>query len=74
MLNWTEIVDRLFLLYDVSTQTALSDRIGVKQTLISRWTKDPSRRPSWETLEKVVQDKGVTWDWLLEGREPKYRL
>jgi len=73
MLNCEEIVKRLFLLYGVSTQTALSEKIGVKQTLISRWIKDPVRRPSWDTMEKVVADKNVTWDWLLEGRGPQYR-
>ncbi|MCD7896140.1 MAG: helix-turn-helix domain-containing protein [Planctomycetaceae bacterium] len=73
MLNCKEIVGRLFLLYDVSTQTALSEKLGITQTLISRWIKDPTRRPSWDTMEKVIEETGVTWDWLLEGREPQYR-
>lgn len=72
-LNWSEIVVRLFELYDVKTQTALGEKMGVKQTLISRWIKDASRAPTWETIRKVVADKNVTWDWLLEGRGPKYR-
>lgn len=73
MLNWEEIVKRLFSLYDVSTQTELSEKIGVTQTLISRWIKDPTRRPSWDTMEKIVEETGVTWDWLLEGHGSKYR-
>lgn len=72
-LNWNEIVNRLFELYGVKTQTALSEKIGVKQTLISRWIKDASRAPTWETIGRIVADTHVTWDWLLEGREPKYR-
>jgi transcriptional regulator with XRE-family HTH domain len=76
MLKWQEIIVRIYELYGVKTQISLAKCLGVTRSLVSRWhLEDPDARriPTWETMAKVVQDKGVTWDWLLEGREPKYR-
>ena len=76
MLNWLEILSRIYELYGVKTQTSLAECLGITRSLISRWRmKDENKRltPTWETMTKIVKDKGVTWDWLLEGREPKYR-
>ena len=76
MLKWQEIIFRIYELYDVKTQISLAESLGVTRGLVSRWhMKDESKRrtPTWDTMAKIVEEKGVTWDWLLEGREPKYR-
>lgn len=76
MLNWQEIISRIYELYDVKTQSSLAEALGVTRGLVSRWhMKDESKRriPTWETVAKIVADKNITWDWLLEGRGPKYR-
>lgn len=72
MFDLNEFLVRLFSVYDVRTQTELGKCLGVSQDLISNWKRGKAL-PTLEMLAKVVEDKGLTWDWLLEGREPKYR-
>ena len=70
MLNWIEIRDRIFEVYKISKQKELADALNIDKTVVSRWMakKESERRiPTMEILAKVVQDKGVTWDWLLTG-------
>lgn len=76
MLNWNEIVIRVFEVYENPKPIELGRLLGIDRATVSKWTSRDSktwRRPALEHLERVVADKNVTWDWLLEGREPKYR-
>ena len=76
MLNWQEIILRIYDLYEVKTQKSLAECLGVTRGLVSRWhMKDESKRciPTWETMAKIVTEKQVSWDWLLEGRGPRDR-
>ncbi len=27
----------------------------------------------WHRLKTLVDEQGLSWDWLIEGKEPKYR-
>ncbi len=70
MLNWNEIRDRIFQVYNSPKRSALAEMLGVDRATISKWMTENEkdrRNPTMEILEKVVRDKGVTWDWLLTG-------
>jgi transcriptional regulator with XRE-family HTH domain len=70
MLDWRKIVDRMIVLYEVQSQKALAEKLGVSQTLVSQWrnpSPDNARAPSWKTLAKAVADTGTSWDRLLTG-------
>ncbi len=76
MLIWNEVITRIFEVYDHPVKYRLAERLGINKSVISQWTTSNHklwRKPTWDVLIKVVEDRGVTWDWLLEGREPKYR-
>lgn len=71
-LDWIEIANRIFLLYGAKTNEELGKELDFSGELVRQWRQvDPTKRrtPTWKTLEKVVQDKGVTWEWLLTGKE-----
>ncbi len=75
MLQWNAVIQRLFEIYGTATQKELAEMLDVTPALVSRWLTDnpkEKRCPTWKTLCKVIEDKCVTWDWLLEGRGPKY--
>lgn len=76
MLKWNDIRDRIFDIYGSPKQKVLAEALGVDRATVNKWMSDDPekhRNPTLEVLDKVVQAKGVTWDWLIEGREPKYR-
>ena len=71
MLNWNEIRDRIFQAYNSPKQIVLAEMLGVDRATISKWMTENEkdrRNPTMEILEKIVKDKGVTWDWLLTGK------
>ncbi len=53
-------------------QAALMHLFNVTQSTISNWRTCRKMVP-WEKLKYLVEKEQITWDWLLEGREPKYR-
>lgn len=76
LFNWKEITDRIFEAYDNPKPIELGRMLGIDRATVSKWTsedKKTRRHPALEHLGKVVAEKNVTWDWLLEGRGPKYR-
>ena len=76
MVNWNEVTERIFEVYDRPAKCRLAETLGVNKSIVSQWTASNEklwRRPTLDVLMKVVFEKGVTWDWLLEGREPKFR-
>jgi transcriptional regulator with XRE-family HTH domain len=72
VLNHKEIVIRIFEIYETSKQIDLVAQLGIDKATINKWVKG-TRLPTLEHFEKIVIEKNVTWDWLLEGRGPKYR-
>lgn len=64
MLNWVAILRRILGLYNVRTQQDLGMALGVPLDADSL----SGREIPWPILERVVAEKGVTWDWLLTGR------
>ncbi len=66
-INWNELFERLFFLYQAETQEALAKRLSVSQDLISKWKRQKAR-PTWELIERVCSDHDVSWEWLLTGR------
>lgn len=43
--------------------------IPVTQQDLSAWAK--GRIPGWDRVDEVAKALGVSWEWLLTGREPK---
>ena len=72
MLDYKEITNRIFDICGTKNQTVVGKRMGVSQNLVSMWVSG-ERKPTLKGLEKLVDDENLNWDWLLEGREPKYR-
>jgi len=68
----TAITARFFELHNSFTQDELAKKYGVTQPVVSQW-KVGIRPVPWEKLFDAADEFGVTLDWLLEGREPKYR-
>ena len=66
-LNNKEIAKRYFSLFAVKNQTKLADALGITPSAVSDW-KNGRRAVPWEKLTQVVEEMGVTWDWLLAGR------
>lgn len=54
------------------TKKELSERFGVSRHFIHAWFMDRKPVP-WETLRYAVLHENVTWEWLIEGRDPKFR-
>jgi hypothetical protein len=72
MVNWNEIADRFFSFYSGKPQSALIQLFQTTQAQVSKWKSYREKIP-FKVLEKFVEGEGVTWDWILEGCEPKYR-
>jgi transcriptional regulator with XRE-family HTH domain len=66
-LNWKEIIERLFFLYQVKTQEDLGRRLLVSQDLVSKWMRGMTR-PTWDLMARVVLETGCSWEWLLAGK------
>lgn len=71
-LDWNGILKRLFFLYGVTTQDDLGKKFDVSQDLISKWKRGITR-PTWDLIASVVQEKGVSWEWLLTGKSGNMR-
>jgi len=71
MFDKKAIAARFFELHSSLNQKELAKKYGVKQPTVNNWKSGKSAVP-WKKLLHAVHEFGVTWDWLLEGREPKY--
>lgn len=49
------------------SQKTLGDLLGISQMTVYRWHHNISQIP-WERLKYAVDNKGVGWEWLIEGR------
>lgn len=61
------INQRFLSLYPNMSHAEIGKEIGVNPGTISKWRRDLSQVP-WERLKDAVDEKGATWEWLLEGR------
>lgn len=62
-----EIIERLFKLYSVRTMKELGDVLGLGRGAVSNWSVRQSI--PFEILLKIRQEKSVSWDWLIDGKE-----
>ncbi len=72
MFDKKAINERFFSFFAGRKQAELMALFAVKQATISQWQNHRKQVP-WEKLQYLVEKERITWDWLLEGREPKYR-
>lgn len=66
MLKWVEVLWRILKLYNVRSARELGMALGIPVRLEEHGAVEEI---PWEILELVVADKGVSWDWLLTGRD-----
>ncbi len=60
------INQRFLSLYLDCSNAKLGKELGVRDTTVFKWRHD-MEQVAWERLKHVVDTKGVTWEWLLEG-------
>ena len=61
------INQRFLSLFPGLSNAKLGKELGVRDTTIFKWRHDMEQVP-WERLKYAVDAKGVTWEWLIEGR------
>ena len=61
------INQRFLSLFPKMSQAQIGKELGVNPGTIFKWRHDISQVP-WERLKYAVDNKGVTWEWLLEER------
>lgn len=60
-----DILSRLCLVYDVPNNRKLSKEININYNTISTWIKRDTI--PYSTLHNIVEDKNVSFDWILTG-------
>ncbi len=60
------INQRFLSLFPNMSHAKIGKELGVNPGTISKWRRD--LEVPWERLKYAVDNKGVTWEWLLEGR------
>lgn len=58
--------------YAAETIAALARMVGVHHSTVFQWRSGKNPIP-WIRLKTIVDEYGITWDWLIEGIEPKHR-
>lgn len=64
------INNRFLSLFPDFTQKELAEYFGITQPVVSKW-KTFDKQVPWDKLKHVVDSQGISWDWLLEGMEPR---
>ena len=62
-----DINQRFLSLFPNMSQAQIGKEIGVNPGTVFKWRREISQVP-WERLKYAVDNKGVTWEWLIEGR------
>ena len=65
------IYNRFASCYSTDKPTELARLLGLKQPTVQEWKSGKNAIP-WQRLKKVVYEHGLSWDWLIEGKEPKH--
>ena len=73
MFDWLAIYSRFAEGYDEKRPARLARLVGVTKKSEHDWKKGKSHVP-WRRMKTLVDEKGLSWDWLLEGTEPKFYL
>ncbi|MCC8180038.1 MAG: hypothetical protein LIP23_03890 [Planctomycetes bacterium] len=68
MIDWVDVLRRLMVVYNVHTQNELSMAMGV-QVKVGLVQDIMATGIPWRILERAVEDKKVSWNWLLAGKE-----
>jgi hypothetical protein len=72
MLDRREINSRFFECFPTETRYALAKKFGVHHSLTYQWQEGKAPVP-WHRLKNLVDEQELSWDWLIDGREPKHR-
>ncbi len=70
MFDWVAIYNRFAEVYEAKHSTELARILGVSKQSTHYWKTGKSHVP-WRRLKKLVDEKCLSWDWLIEGKEPK---
>ena len=62
---------RFLSLFTQMTQQEIADEVGVSRGAVQSWQNNRRKVP-WERMRYAVHRKGVSWEWLIEGRDPKF--
>lgn len=63
---------RFFSCFPEMNQREIAEHIKVRPPTVSQW-QSGEKPVSWNKLRFLVDSQGVSWDWLLDGIEPKLR-
>jgi uncharacterized protein YjcR len=70
MLNISEIIKRIGYLIRSQKNVDIAKALKVKPATSHNWV-DPERNTiPWETLFSFCQERNISFDWLLTGKEP----
>ncbi len=72
MLDRKGIYERVMTQYSVTRPVDLARKLGVKPQVVLQW-KDGVRQVPWHRLKVLVDAQCLSWNWLIDGKEPKYR-
>lgn len=72
MLDKEGIYQRFIDCYPVKGITELAAQFGIKYQTIHGWKQGKYPVP-WPRLKELVDAQGLSWDWLIDGKEPKHR-
>lgn len=62
------INQRFLALFPEMSQAKIGEELGgINPGTVYKWRHDIAQVP-WERLKYAVDNKGVTWEWLIEGR------
>lgn len=70
--DFKEVNTRFFSCFPDMNQQELAKNLKVKQPTVSQW-QTGLKPVSWNKLRFLVDSRGVSWDWLLDGIGPKFR-
>ncbi len=69
MINKQDICGRFFSCYGEYSRRGLAKLLGVSQPTVTEWSS--GGRVPWNKLKYLSDSQGVSWDWLIDGMEPK---
>ena len=72
MFNTKEINTRFLSCFPGKKRYELATLFGVSRSFVSQWVIGAKQVP-WDTLKQLVDAEQISWNWLLEGIEPKFR-
>ena len=71
MFNRIGIYERFASCHSFERPTELAEILGVTRQIVNHW-KSGFRPIPWHRLRTLVDEQGISWDWLIEGKRPKH--